>query len=147
MSVAEVLHLYRAFVHRQPMREAEEVEAIADRGLAGCIHGRPGSKRQVLLMDVETLTALGVEPGRVKENITTRGLRLHKLAQGERLWVGEALLEVTGPCGPCHLMNEIRAGLQEELRGRRGVLCRVVKGGRIRKGDKVTVPELAVGPI
>jgi len=144
--VAEVLHLFTAFVHRQPMREVAEVEAIADRGFAGCLHGRPGSKRQVLLMDIETLAGLGVEPGRVKENITTRGLPLQELAQGGRLRVGNALLEVTGPCGPCHLMNDIRPGLQEELRGRRGILCRVLESGRIRRGDPVTVMDLAVAP-
>jgi len=129
------------------MREVEEAKAVADRGFASCIHGRPGSKRQVLLMDMETLSLLGVEPGRVKENITTRGLPLSELAQGERLRVGEALLEVTGPCGPCHLMNDIRSGLQEELRGRRGILCRVLEGGWIRKGDPVAMMDHAVAPI
>ena len=34
-------------------------------------------------------------------------------------------------------MEEIRAGLEKELRGRRGMLCRVVEGGRIRAGDPI----------
>jgi MOSC domain-containing protein YiiM len=29
--------------------------------------------------------------------------------------------------------------LQEELRGRRGVLCKVVQGGRIRRGDSIQI--------
>ena len=145
--MAEVLHLFVAFVHRQPMQEVAEVAAVPDKGFAGCIHGRPGSKRQVLLMDVETLQTLGVEPGHVKENITTRGLNVQELTQGQRVRVGEALLEVTGPCGPCNLMNEVRPGLEQELRGRRGTLCRVLEGGRIRRGDRVEVLEPAVAPI
>ncbi len=86
-------------------------------------------------MESETLRVLGLEPGIVKENITTLGLRLGELVPGQRLQGGEAVLEVTGPCEPCRRMEEIRPGLQQELRGRRGVLCRVVRGGRIRRGD------------
>ena len=145
--MGEVLHLFVAFVHRQPMREVGEVEAVAEKGLQGCIHGRLGNKRQVLLMDMETLETLGVQPGQVKENITTRGLKVQELTQGQRLRVGEALLEVTGPCGPCNRMEEIRSGLEKELRGRRGMLCRVLERGRIRRGDRVEVLEAAVTPI
>ncbi len=137
--MAEVLRLFVAFLHRQPMREVEEVAAIEDRGLEGCIHGRPGSRRQVLLMDAETLEEMGLLPGVIKENITTRGLAVRELQGGQCLRVGDALLEVTIPCEPCHLMNEIRPGLQQELRGRRGMLCRVVQAGRIRRGDRIEV--------
>ncbi len=136
-----VSHLFIARVHRFPMREVEEVLAVGDKGLDGCIHGRPGSRRQVLLMDDETLRLLGLEPGVVKENITTIGLCLDRLVPGQRLQVGEALMEVTAPCEPCRRMEEIRPGLQRELRGRRGVLCRVVRGGRIRRGDPIRLLE------
>ena len=121
------------------MRELEEVRVEANRGFEGCIHGRPGGRRQVLVMDVETLSRLDLPPGIVKENITTRGLALGELQSGQRLRVGEALLEVTVPCEPCHRMDEIRQGLRQELRGRRGILCRVVEAGRIRRGDTIEV--------
>ena len=137
--MAEVLRLFTACVHRQPMRELEEALALENRGLEGCIHGRTGSRRQVLLMDIETLMDLGLPPGVVKENITTRGLGLYGLREGQRLRIGEALLEDTMACHPCHLMDLIRPGLQQELRGRRGMLCRVVGGGQIRRGDAIQV--------
>src|SRR2546426_6215247 len=98
--------------------------------------------RSVLLMEAETLEELGLRPGVVKENITTRGLALRGLKVGQRLRVGEAMLEVACPCEPCRLMDEIRRGLQDELRGRRGMLCRVVQGGRIRRGDGIEVVDL-----
>ncbi len=121
------------------MREMEGVLAGENRGLDGCAHGRLGGRRQVLLMDAETLDHFGLTPGVVKENITTRGLALRELGPGQRLRVGEALLEVTLPCEPCRRMDEIRMGLQQELRGRRGMLCRVVEAGRIRRGDRIEV--------
>jgi MOSC domain-containing protein YiiM len=38
-------------------------------------------------------------------------------------------------------MEAIRQGLQEALRGRRGILCRVVKSGQIRRGDSIEIIE------
>jgi MOSC domain-containing protein YiiM len=119
------------------MKPLDEARAIADNGLEGCAHGRPGSQRQVLLMDIETLTDLALGPGIIKENITTQGLDLYALRNGHRLRIGEAILEVTLPCEPCKLMDDIRSGLQQQLRGRRGMLCRVVQSGLIRPGDPI----------
>jgi MOSC domain-containing protein YiiM len=125
------------------MRERGEVRAVADQGLEGCAHGGKKTKRQVLVMDWETLEALHLAPGVTKENITTRGLDVRGLKVGQLLRVGEALLEVTLPCGPCGRMDDIRRGLQEELRGRRGMLCRVVESGLIRRGDSIELVDAA----
>jgi MOSC domain-containing protein YiiM len=137
--MAEVLHVFVCQVHRFPMKELEEVEAVEDEGLEGCIHGRRGSKRQVLLIDGEMLERLRVIPGAVKENITTRGIDFQALSEGQRLRIGEGLFEIVSPCEPCERMDEIRQGLQEELRGQRGWLCRVVESGKVRRGDRIEV--------
>ena len=139
--MAEVLRLFQCLAHGEPMREFEEVFAVVDKGFQDCIHGRSGSTRQVLVMDLETLEEFGIAPGRARENITTRGIALGTLPLGQRLRAGEALLEVTKPCTPCHQMDEIRQGLQEAIRGRRGLLCRVVESGRIRQGDRIEIEE------
>jgi MOSC domain-containing protein YiiM len=138
-SVAEVLHLFQSLAHGEPVREFAEVSAIEDKGFEDCLHGRSGSSRQVLLMDIETLEEFGVPPGRVKENITTRGIVLAELQMGQRIRAGEAILEVTKFCTPCHQMDEIRDGLQEAIRGRRGIMCRVVASGKIRRGDQIEI--------
>ncbi len=141
--MAEVLHLFRCLAHREPMREFDEVSAIENKGFKDCLHGRAGSSRQVLLLDLETLEEFGIEPGRARENITTRGIALGTLSLGQRLRAGEVLLQVTQPCTPCNQIDEIREGLQEALRGRRGVLCRVIEPGRIRRGDRIELEENA----
>ena len=143
--MAEVLHLFQALAHGQPVRESDEVLAVEDKGFKNCVHGRRGSSRQVLLMDIETLEMFGVPPGRVKENVTTRGIRLGELPAGQRIRAGEAILEVTKSCTPCHQMDEIRPGLQEAIRGRRGILCRVVRSGQIRRGDPIEIVEDSAG--
>lgn len=124
--------------HGMPMRLADPARFVADLGIEGCRHARPGSRRQVLLIEEETLEEFGLPKGAVKENVTTRGIDLTSLPVDARLRLGaDVELWVTGPCHPCDLLEEIRAGLKEEIRGRRGVLAWVKRGGLVRVGDPV----------
>lgn len=132
-----VERLFRAPKRSCPMEELPEVAAVQEAGFEGCAHRQPGGKRQLLLVDRETLEALELSPGMIRENITTRGLNVNGLKEGESLRIGEALLEVTMACTPCGQMDDLRPGLRREIRGRRGMLCRVVKGGLIRRGDDI----------
>ncbi|HEY2352936.1 MAG TPA: MOSC domain-containing protein [Candidatus Acidoferrum sp.] len=141
--MAKILHIFRAPRKRLPMEELEEAQAIVDYGLEECAHGRPG-ERQVLLVDRETLEAMELAPGIIRENITTDGINVNSLALEQELRVGEALLKVSAVCHPCDQLEKIRPGLRREMRGRRGMLCRVIRGGTIRRGDpveKVSVAE------
>jgi len=108
-------------------------------GIEGCAHARPNGTRQVLLVDQETLDAMGLTPGIIRENITTRGLEVNALKIGERLQISEVELEVSAVCEPCELMEELRPGLMAELAGRRGMLCRVLRGGLLKQGDEIVV--------
>jgi len=60
------------------MEELAEACLIAGRGLDGCAHSRPGD-RQILIVDGETLDAMDLTPGMVRENITTSGLHVKGL--------------------------------------------------------------------
>lgn len=135
--MAKVAYLFRAPKKRLPMESLESAFIVADTGLAGCAHGRPGSKRQLLLVDRETLDAMSLEPGIIRENITTEGINVNGLPLGQRLRIGPALLEVTAVCTPCDQLEKIRPGLRREIFGRRGMLCRVVEGGDVRVGDAI----------
>jgi MOSC domain-containing protein YiiM len=135
--MARVLHLFRAQRKRLQMDALPEVTVVANFGFEGCVHARPGSKRQALLVDSETLDAMNLEPGIIRENITTEGLNVNGLKIGEQLQIGGVRLEVTAVCTPCDQLEKVRPGLRKELWGRRGMLCRVIAGGIIRRGDPI----------
>lgn len=102
--------------------------------------GMNRAKRQVLLMDKETIDLLGLNPGTVRENITTQDMDIYSLTPGQKLRIGaDVELEVTELCKPCERMDEVRPGLRDELEGRRGMLTRVAKGGDIAVGDAISV--------
>jgi MOSC domain-containing protein YiiM len=135
--MAHVMHLFRAAKRRLPMEELQEVHAVTDKGFEGCVHAQTGGPRQVLLVDRETLDAMDLLPGILRENITTEGMNVNGLPLGQTLRIGDVRLEVSAVCTPCDLMEKIRPGLRKELYGRRGMLCRVIEGGTIRRGDTI----------
>jgi MOSC domain-containing protein YiiM len=116
--------------------------------------------RQVHLIHAELLDelALGgfdVAPGRMGENVTTRGVDLLGLPTGTRLHLGAtAVVEVTGLRNPCMQLDGIQKGLMKAVLDRApdgglirkaGILSIVLAGGELRAGDPIAL-ELPAGP-
>jgi MOSC domain-containing protein YiiM len=134
--VGEIVGIWRSPKRRDAMEPLETARVYENEGVEGCAHRR-GGKRNVLFVAAEDLEDLGVEPGAVKENFTVRGAEVMKWPLGQRLGIGDAEFEVSMICDPCELMNTIRPGLLAEIDGRRGMLARVLKTGRVSVGDEV----------
>jgi MOSC domain-containing protein YiiM len=108
--------------------------------------GNPDSKRQVTLIQHEHLAAaasfLGIEkidPALVRRNIVVKGINLNAF-KDKQFRVGEAVLEMSGFCHPCNRMEEnLGKGGYNAMRGHGGITCRVIKEGKIKLGDKVTI--------
>jgi hypothetical protein len=110
--------------------------------------------RQVHLMGAELhdeLRAQGfdVAPGRMGENVTTRGVDLLALPVGTRLRLGvDAVVELTGLRNPCNQLEALGTGLMEatlehapdgSLVRKAGVMAVVVEGGDVRAGDAIAI--------
>lgn len=110
-------------------------------------HG--GERRAVCLFSVELYAQLaaegiGLSPGDVGENFTTRGLDLLTLAPGDRLRVGQCLIELTEVRVPCRQLDKLHPDLMKKLQGRSGWLARVIEGGVVRPGDSISTPGAGV---
>lgn len=119
------------------MEEIAAARIIENLGVEGCAHARPNGKRQVLLMDMETLHKFELVPGLIRENITTEGVDVNALPVGQRVRVGGVELIVSMPCEPCEQIEALRAGLQAAMVGQRGMLCKVLRGGSVKVGDAI----------
>jgi len=109
-------------------------------GIEGDRHARAEKRNQVLVMDVETLDEFGLRAGDIRENIATRGLDVADLAEGDKLRFGvDAEVLISHPCAPCYKMDALRQGLQSEIKGRRGMLGIVTRGGVVLPGDVIEV--------
>ena len=100
--------------------------------------------RQVTLIAIEDLAAtaafLGlseISPEVLRRNLVVRGINLLAL-KDRRFRVGEALLEGSGECAPCSLMEQaLGPGGYNAVRGHGGITARVIEGGEIAIGDIV----------
>ena len=115
------------------MVPVQSAVAVSGKGLEGDVaFGK--NRRQVLLIEEETLNEFDLQPGVVRENGVTRGIRLAGMPVGSRLQLGSVVLEVTMDCEPCPFMETIRPGLEKAMDGRRGTLFRVIDGGALEIG-------------
>ncbi|MFW5877225.1 MAG: MOSC domain-containing protein [Myxococcota bacterium] len=144
--------------HREPVRVVQTARALRYRGLEGDRRaaGRPGSSRQVSLIQAEHLEVVArllrrgpIDPARVRRNLVVSGVGVAGLV-GLRFRVGEALLEGAKDCAPCSRMREsLGPGGYHAMRGHGGIVARVIEGGTLRVGDEVRVvaeqAQLALG--
>jgi len=138
----EITNLFLKTQQNAPMKPAAAVTAVQDQGLSGDVSFGT-RKRQILLIERETLDEFELQPGQVRENITVTGIKLAGLEPGTQLLVGASVLEVTLDCAPCEYIDTLKPGLRQRIDGRRGTLCRVVSGGEIQVGDTVRALETA----
>ncbi|HET6477811.1 MAG TPA: MOSC domain-containing protein [Dehalococcoidales bacterium] len=129
---------------KQPIAEGQFKE---EHGLVGDAHAGVLPNRQVSLLALESIDkmrGLGLElhPGDFAENITIEGIDICKLPVGTRLSIGEdVLLEISQIGKECHTACAIRRQVGQCIMPEEGVFARVLKGGRIRPGDKVSIGE------
>jgi MOSC domain-containing protein YiiM len=133
---------------REPARTVESTMALAGIGLAEDRLGQRGeaelSTRQVTLIQAEHLDVIArlvrvdrVDPVGLRRNLVVSGINLLAL-KNARLQVGDALLEIVGPCQPCSRMEEtIGPGGYAAMRGHGGMTARVITTGSIGVGDAV----------
>jgi MOSC domain-containing protein YiiM len=104
-------------------------------------HG--GCDRAVCIFSVELYDWLRIEhgidlqPGCVGENFTTTGLDLQAIEIGDRLRVGECLIEITKVREPCKSLNQWHPRLLKVIVGRSGWLARVIEPAAVRAGDAI----------
>lgn len=126
------------------MIEPEAVQLRAAHGITGDRHAaRPGSKRQVSLIQWEHLEVIAALIGRaipphlLRRNLALSGINLMAL-NGQIFRIGETVLEGAGPCHPCSKMEQVLGlGGYNAMRGHGGLVARIVEGGIIRIGDRV----------
>lgn len=138
-------------------------EAAVNRlGIEGDIHAHPdihgGPMQALLLIDaaaIEEIKTLGypVTAGSLGENITTVGMDRRRVRIGQQYRVGEAIVEITKPRGPCATLNCYGDGIQQAIYdklvkardhrsprwGLSGFYASVVQGGLIRPGAPIVL--------
>jgi len=142
--LSKVIAIHLAAKARQAMQEISTATLVAEQGIEGDRYFGRKPKLNVTLVEEESLEQaadeIGVSyrPGMSRRNITVRSVALNDLI-GKRFQIGATELEGVSFCEPCRNMeSSIGAGAIAALSGRCGIRARVVRGGKIQKGDEIT---------
>ena len=136
---------------RLPVKSVATVEVEAGKGLVGDrYHGT--RHRHVSVQSAESLAEtaeiLGhdFDPGLTRRNVTISA-GVIPTRPGQRIRIGDVLLEVVRPAAPCRLMDEqIGDGARRALSGRAGAIFRALSSGTIAVGDPVDL-DVAADPV
>lgn len=114
-----------------------------EHGIQGDAHAGPWH-RQVSFLATESIEkakagGLSVGFGDFAENIATEGIDWPTVAIGSRFRLGEsALVEITQIGKECHKKCAIYYQAGDCIMPREGVFARVLEGGPIRRGDRIS---------
>lgn len=120
-------------------------EVVEDHGLLGDAHAGPGERQISFLAGEEISRAraggLQVDFGDFAENVATEGVDWKTLPVGTRVALGDrVIVEITRIGKECHRKCAIYYQAGDCIMPREGVFGKVVSGGTICQGDRITIP-------
>lgn len=128
-----------------PKKSIPEGNLIEDFGLEGDAHAGKWHRQISLLASESIEKAKGMRTdglchGVFAENLTTQGITLHTLPVGALLKIGSGvMLEVTQIGKECHDGCAISKLVGQCVMPREGIFAKVIKGGKVRPGDDISV--------
>ncbi len=116
----------------------EQTTLIEGYGIEGDAKGGHHS-RQINIMaleSLETLKAAGYDtaPGRMGEQIIVKGVDIESLQPGDRVQLGESVIEVTKPRTGCDKFEAFQGKTRAPV-PQMGMMAKVITGGALRVGD------------
>ena len=153
MQTGQVVSIHISPAAHSPMVSVEEVRAVPSKGLEGDRYhegmgtwsDHPGGGREITLIEIEAIEALGrdygiaLDPGDARRNVVTRGVALNHLI-GKDLRIGEVVVRAIRLCDPCrHLEKLSRPRVRAGLVHRGGLRTEIVTGGMLRAGDPIEI--------
>jgi MOSC domain-containing protein YiiM len=136
--------------HEEPFRylrvPVQSVTLIAGHGIDGDRKAGHNPARQLNIMFYETVQALANEgfkaaPGELGEQIIVQGLTEADLTAGDRLRLGDTLVEMVKTRTGCDWFKEIHQ--QNPPAQRLGYMAKILEGGIINVGDSVELIRVA----
>lgn len=134
----------RKGVCKKPVLKARVIENY---GIQGDAHANSNTHRQVSLLSLESIQkmkklGLNIDMGSFAENLAVSGLDFSSVKIGDRFKLGkDVILKVTQLGKECHSRCSIFYKAGYCIMPEEGVFAKVVRGGILKKGDRIKKDE------
>ena len=130
---------------KAPLKLIIEAELDTDNGLNGDHYSGRSGKRHLTLISQQEIdqTANLLNKEEIDPLLTRRNLLYSgpTITDNEKRMIGigdSCIIEITGPCDPCHQMDKnFGEGAEKAMKGRAGLTARVLRKGKIKPGDEL----------
>ncbi len=143
--MAEIITIH---IVRKRNAAAEPYNHVAVRSNFGIVGDYRSDKfqiGQITLVEAEIIDAMSlklgydVPAGSSRRQVMVKGIKLNELI-GQNLRLGQILVRVEDKCSPCNNMEKkIGPGAKDAMEDKGGIRCRVIDGGELHVGDKITI--------
>lgn len=128
---------------KMPRPSVERLEMVVGHGIKGDKFAGQEMDKSVMIVgkiayDMATSQGIALQAGSLGENILL-DIDPHKLDLGNRISIGETVLEITENCSMCKHLTVFDSRLPRLLHGHRGRYCKVVQDGTVLPGDLVLI--------
>ncbi len=145
--MAEIISIHIVRKQNVPTESRNQVMVRTNFGIEGDYRSGKYQIGQITLVEAEIMDTVSHElgydilAGASRRQIMVRGITLNRLI-GQNLRLGHVLVRVEDKCNPCNNMEKrIGPGAKDAMNDRGGIRCRVIEGGELCFGDKITVDD------
>ena len=143
--MAEIISIHVVRKQNAAAESCNHVTVHSNFGIVGDYRSDKFQIGQITLVEAEIIDAMSRElgydipDGASRRQIMVKGITLNELI-GQNLRMGKILVRVEDKCNPCKNMEtRIGPGAKDAMNGKGGIRCRIIEGGELHVGDKITV--------
>ena len=143
--MAEIISIHVVRKQNAAAEPCNHVTVRSNFGIAGDYRSDKFQIGQITLVEAEIINAMSrklgydIPDGASRRQIMVKGITLNELI-GRNLRMGQILVRVEDKCNPCKNMEtRIGPGAKDAMNGKGGIRCRIIEGGELHVGDKITV--------
>ena len=143
--MAEIISIHVVRKRNATTESCNHVTIHSNFGIVGDYRSDKFQIGQITLVEAEIIDAMSRElgydipDGASRRQIMVKGITLNELI-GQNLRMGQILVRVEDKCNPCKNMEtKIGPGARDAMNNKGGIRCRIIEGGELHVGDKITV--------
>jgi MOSC domain-containing protein YiiM len=144
-NMAEIISIHIVRKQNTAAESCKHVTVRSNFGIVGDYRSEKFQIGQITLIEAEAIDVMSCElsynipAGASRRQIMVKGITLIGLI-GQNLRLGQILVRVEDKCSPCKKMEKkIGLGAKNAMNDRGGIRCRIIDGGDLHVGDKISV--------